>query len=123
LNGWTDHIHLVAAIPPELAVSNYVKLIKGASSHYVNQNIRPEQPFAWQRGYGALSLGERQREAAIDYVNNQKNHHLEESSIEWLERVNEILEGPQHPKLLSGQGSKSIYEIRQEYVVEAGIPF
>ncbi len=31
--------------------------------------------FAWQRGYGSLTVGERLRAAAIDYVLRQKEHH------------------------------------------------
>ena len=46
--GWYDHIHLIAAIPPKLSVADAVKNLKGASSHYINHVIRPEQlHFFW----------------------------------------------------------------------------
>jgi REP element-mobilizing transposase RayT len=32
-----DHIHIVASIPPKIAVAECVRHFKGASSHYVNQ--------------------------------------------------------------------------------------
>ncbi|NUQ38089.1 MAG: IS200/IS605 family transposase [Caldilineales bacterium] len=58
IDGWTEHTHAVAAIPPHVAVSHWVKTIKGASSHDLNQQGLPSH-FAWQRGYGVLTLGQR----------------------------------------------------------------
>lgn len=58
INGWYDHIHLIIAIPPKHAVAEVVKCLKGASSHDLNHGGgRLDYQFAWQRGYGALSLG------------------------------------------------------------------
>ena len=75
INGWYDHIHLVVAIPPKHAVAEIVKRLKGASSYYVSNELRSMENFAWHRGYGALSVGERQRAIAEIYVLNQKQHH------------------------------------------------
>ncbi len=50
--------------------------------------------FQWQRGYGALSLGEKQRVAAIEYVLRQKEHHQQQTTNPWLERADELDEGP-----------------------------
>ncbi len=95
INGWYEHTHLVGAIPPKLAVAEGVKKLKGASSFFVNHVIKPEgERFAWQRGYGSLSVGEKQRPIAIAYVENQKKHHAEENTNAWLERYDEIDEGP-----------------------------
>ena len=96
VNGWYDHIHLVVSIPPKLAVAVAVKRLKGASSHRLNH-----QPggfngsFAWQRGYGALSVGERQRAIAEAYVRRQKEHHRAQTTNAWLERYTEFDEGPE----------------------------
>jgi len=50
--------------------------------------------FAWQRGYGALSVGERQRPIAEAYVADQKGHHQRQTTNLWLERDAELDEGP-----------------------------
>ena len=50
--------------------------------------------FAWQRGYGVISLGQRQKAEAEAYVRNQKEHHRQQTAIEWLERYTEFDEGP-----------------------------
>jgi len=93
INGWTDHTHVVTAIPPHLAVSHWVKHVKGASSHDLNQQGLPFH-FGWQRGYGVLTLGQRQRPDAEAYVHRQKEHHAQSTINAWLERYDEIDEGP-----------------------------
>lgn len=94
INAWTDHVHVVVANPPQVAVSALVKEIKGASSHDINQQRVLECRFAWQRGYGALSLGQKQKPDAEAYVRNQKEHHRRQTTVEWLERYTEYDEGP-----------------------------
>ena len=94
INGWYDHIHLVVSIPPKHAGAYVVKRLKGASSHDLNHAGGLDYHFAWQRGYGALSLGERQRPVAEAYVANQKQHHEHQTTNAWLERYAEFDEGP-----------------------------
>ncbi len=93
-DGWFDHVHVVAAIPPKLAVADGVRQMKGASAHWLNENFPDEPHFAWQRGYGVLTLGEKQRPQAESYVLNQKAHHQQQTTNHWLERYNDEDEGP-----------------------------
>ena len=72
LNGWIDHVHIVAASPPKEAIAHVVKTLKGSSSHDLNQQGVLDTLFAWQRGYGVLSLGSRQLADAVAYVRRQK---------------------------------------------------
>ncbi|MGK7922965.1 MAG: IS200/IS605 family transposase [Trichodesmium sp.] len=73
INSTENHIHLVVSIPPTLAIYDFVKKIKGSSSHYLNDVLSlKENKFAWQRGYGVFSLEQKQLEGAIAYVDNQK---------------------------------------------------
>lgn len=94
IDGWLDHVHLIISIPPHVSVSQVVKRLKGASSHHLNHTSDLETHFAWQRGYGLLSLGERQRKSAEAYVHNQKSHHSQKTTTTWLEYCTEIDEGP-----------------------------
>ena len=73
VNGTEDHVHLVASIPPPVALSDFAARLKGSSSHYLNKAL--EDAFAWQSGYGVVSFGEKQLEWVVGYVNNQKQHH------------------------------------------------
>ncbi len=124
VNGWNDHIHLVVAVPPKLALSEVVKELKGASSHDINHETRLGYPFAWQRGYGALSLGEKQRPAAEAYVRNQKDHHQKQTIIGWLERCTEMDEGPTDFGLqMPSIPSAVVREAAQKYDVLGEPPF
>jgi putative transposase len=90
LNGTEDHVHIVTAIPPKHSVAWVVKILKGASAHFVNTELRPPRLyFAWQRGYGSLTVGEKQRAAAMDYVQRQKEHHQKQTTNVWLERCDD----------------------------------
>jgi REP element-mobilizing transposase RayT len=98
INGWHDHIHLVASIPPKISVAEAVKKLKGASSFYINHVIQPGFEFKWQRGYGVFTLGETQRTIAEAYVENQKQHHSQQTTNGWLEKTAEFDEGPEQTK-------------------------
>jgi REP element-mobilizing transposase RayT len=87
INGTENHVHAVVAIPPKYSVAEVVKHIKGSSAHYINSKINPGENFKWQRGYGCLTLGEKQRPIAEAYVQNQKSHHDQNSTNAWLENI------------------------------------
>src|SRR5882672_9624519 len=70
-----NHVHIVVSIPPKLAVSECVRQIKAASAFAINQMQKSGNKFAWQGGYGALTLGERSLSIVMAYAANQKEHH------------------------------------------------
>jgi putative transposase len=83
-----DHIHLIASIPPSMSIADFVKQIKGSSAHHLNHRPNHQgETFAWQRGYGVLTLGSKQLPTAIEYVMNQKQHHQEAHTIDALEYI------------------------------------
>jgi putative transposase len=85
IGGMEDHIHLIASIPPKVAISEFVKAIKGSSAYHVNHNPALASAFSWQHGYGVLTLGSKQLDTAKDYVLNQKSHHSNRTTISTLE--------------------------------------
>ncbi|MBE9166955.1 IS200/IS605 family transposase [Pleurocapsales cyanobacterium LEGE 06147] len=101
INGTDNHIHLVASIPPSLSIADFVKKIKGSSSHYWNHNLSAQRTYQvdkicssvlssklyWQEGYGVFSLGSKQLEQVVDYVRNQKIHHSQGTAIASLEKA------------------------------------
>lgn len=95
IDGTEDHVHLVVSIPPKHSVAEVVKLIKGASAHYVNHSLHLPDQFAWQPGYGCLTVGEKQRPLAEVYVKNQKIHHADGTTIGWLENALDLEGGPE----------------------------
>ena len=89
-----DHIHVVASIPPKIAVADCVRHFKGASSRYVNVNAGLDFRFKWQNGYGAISFGERSMEFVTAYARDQRQHHTQQTAIAYYERIAEQYDGP-----------------------------
>ena len=87
IGGTDDHIHLVVSVPPKIALSTFIGQVKGSSSHFVNHELRPGQPFAWQSEYGVLSFGERSLSRVVRYVHLQAQHHKQGTLVELLERM------------------------------------
>ncbi len=88
IGGIEDHMHVAISIPPKWAVAEVIGQLKGASSHYVNQQLGPAS-FRWQREYGALSFSSRRMEPIVNYVRNQKQHHEDNTTIAIFERWTE----------------------------------
>jgi len=85
VGGIEDHVHLVASVPPKLALSDFVGQLKGNSAHFVNHIQIPSASFAWQKGYGVVSFGEKHLEMVVQYVRLQREHHHANSVIPFLE--------------------------------------
>lgn len=91
LNGVEDHLHVALNIPPKLAVAEWVRRVKGASSHTVNTRIYPDTDthFRWQEGYGVLTFGVKNLAIVVDYINRQKEHHASGQVEAYLETTDE----------------------------------
>jgi putative transposase len=92
VNGMPDHVHMVAAVPPSIALSEYIRQLKGASSHFMR--IEFNEQFTWQKGYGVISVSERNLPQAIAYVERQKERHRDGTTLASLERIDEANHGP-----------------------------
>ena len=88
INGMPDHIHILISSNPKLSIADILKQIKGASSHWINQQDLITQKFAWQTGYGAFSVSESQLDKVKSYIENQKNHH---QKISFNDEYNQFL--------------------------------
>jgi putative transposase len=87
VGGVEDHVHLVASIPPSIALSKFIGQVKGNSSHFVNYELHLDDHFAWQSEYGIVSFGQKRLDSVVKYVKNQRQHHRENTMIPFLERV------------------------------------
>jgi putative transposase len=87
VNGMHDHVHLVAAVPPNLSLASFIGQVKGACSTRINKE---GTRFKWQDEYAVFSFDAKRLPPIVAYVDNQKTHHASSSLIPTLER----LEGP-----------------------------
>ncbi len=91
LNGMPDHVHLVVSFPTTVTIADLVKQVKGVSSHFVNDALKPETQFKWQGSYGAFSVSRWDLDKIIGYVKRQKEHHRAgELFPEWEEAFEEV---------------------------------
>ena len=90
VGGLPDHVHLVAAIPPKIAVSTFIGQVKSGASARYNRRFPPSTPstrFAWQESYGVFTFDRKGLFNAIDYVQHQLHHHTQDTVIPILERM------------------------------------
>jgi REP element-mobilizing transposase RayT len=84
--GGTDtHVHLVASVPPRLALSTFIGQVKGNTSHFVNYELGVN--FAWQAEYGVVSFGGKMLDMVVRYTKSQRKHHADGTTIAMLEQV------------------------------------
>ena len=86
VGGTEDHVHAAVSIPPSLTISRWIGELKGASAHYINNEVARRKVLAWQSGYGAVSFGTKDLAWVIRYVCNQKQHHARGCVYDRLER-------------------------------------
>ena len=75
INSVPDHLHLFIGLSPKQSISDMMRLVKGDSSEFINNNKFTKRKFNWQDGYGAFSNSHSQIDSVIKYVLNQKKHH------------------------------------------------
>ena len=75
INSMSDHAHLLFSMPPTIALSDFMKTIKGASSKIIKTKEGFEKFKAWSEGYAALTCNLRDKDKIIKYIINQQEHH------------------------------------------------
>jgi REP element-mobilizing transposase RayT len=75
IGGIEDHVHLVLGMPPTLAPSKMVQLLKGGSSKWIHDTFPALRGFGWQDGYGAFTVSKSNLLEIVKYVETQREHH------------------------------------------------
>ncbi|MBD2594155.1 IS200/IS605 family transposase [Nostoc spongiaeforme FACHB-130] len=81
IGGIVDHVHLLAGYPPNLTISELVQKTKGSSSHLITHEIKPQEFFKWQGGYGAFTVSHHHIDQIANYIHHQPIHHQQKSLI------------------------------------------
>jgi REP element-mobilizing transposase RayT len=88
VGGTENHVHMLLSLPATLTLAKAVQLVKGASSHWINE--KHMRGFAWQEGYGAFTVGISQKSNTIAYIQSQAEHHrkrsFEEEFVSFLKK-------------------------------------
>ncbi len=75
IGGVEDHVHILLRIPPILAVSKAMQLLKGGSSHWIHDTFPELSSFGWQDDYGAFTVSQSAMEDTKRYIQHQREHH------------------------------------------------
>ena len=79
INGVEDHVHVFLGLKPAMALSDLVRDVKNNSSNFINEHSWIKGRFNWQEGYGAFSYSHSQIETVYNYIQNQEQHHKQQT--------------------------------------------
>jgi putative transposase len=75
VGGTSNHVHMLMRLPADLALADCLRVVKANSSRWIKERWPERNLFAWQGGYGAFTVGESNRRAVIQYIQDQEQHH------------------------------------------------
>jgi putative transposase len=87
VGGMPDHLHLLVNFNNMVSMSDFMKSIKGSSSRFISQELKPDGFFKWQAHFGAKAVCPDALDNCVRYINNQKQHHAEGTTISDWERT------------------------------------
>jgi REP element-mobilizing transposase RayT len=70
-----EHIHILSDLHPNIALADYMRDIKTASSIWLKGNDKFPEFDGWADRYAALTYAFSDRDTVINYIKNQKAHH------------------------------------------------
>lgn len=75
VGGVADHVHLAVRLSRTITMAQLIEELKTSSSKWLKTQSPALAAFAWQRGYGAFSVGPSDLNALLHYIDNQEEHH------------------------------------------------
>jgi putative transposase len=88
IGGVEDHIHILFSLPTTLSIADYVKEVKTGATKWIKaEKIFPDFE-GWQDGYGAFTVSAEEKDALVDYIKNQAEHHR---TVPFLEEYKRLL--------------------------------
>jgi putative transposase len=89
INGVEDHIHILASLHPTVRLADLVKDIKVSTSKWIKEGAVFPAFTHWQDGYGAFTVSHSDKDAVIDYIRSQPEHHRK---VSFRDELRELLE-------------------------------
>ncbi len=82
INSMPDHLHLLFGMRPTQSLSDLMRIVKGDSSEWINQQRFTPAIFRWQEGYGAFSYEKKKISVVATYIENQELHHQKKTFLD-----------------------------------------
>lgn len=74
-----EHIHMLVDLHPSIALADFLRDIKTASSIWLKGSDYFPNFNGWADGYSAFTYSYRDKEKLINYIKNQQEHHKKET--------------------------------------------
>ncbi len=87
INGMEDHIHILSDLHSSIALSDFVKSIKVATSLWLKRSSDFSAFQGWEEGYAAFTYSYKEKEMLINYIKQQQKHHENENTQNELKRL------------------------------------
>ena len=75
INGTDDHVHVLAKLRPDRALSGVLRDLKSNATGWMHDVFPRLADFYWQRGYAAFTVSQSNLKQVQEYVARQKEHH------------------------------------------------
>ncbi len=82
INGEAEHVHALISMACDQNIAQIMKLLKGESAHFANEQSLFALDFEWAEDYYAVSVGQSQVEIVRTYLKNQEKHHRHKTFAE-----------------------------------------
>jgi REP element-mobilizing transposase RayT len=79
IGGIADHLHLLAKLRADRALSDTLRDLKANSTGWMHDVFPDAGDFYWQKGYGAFTVSTSHVPAVSAYINDQERHHQNRS--------------------------------------------
>jgi REP element-mobilizing transposase RayT len=115
INGFTDHIHALPLLPPEISITTLLTHVKASSSKWIKSKKNIDPNFAWQTGYLAISIQGNRFDNVCNYIRNDVLRHEFNSLTNpktYLEELESILKQQNieyHPNYFPQSSISKIY--------------
>ena len=70
-----DHVHALISLPSNLTIEEIFHLLKGNSSHWINQQDLLKRKFAWDNEKGAFSVSHSKITEVEAFIKEQEQRH------------------------------------------------
>jgi len=87
VNGWMDHAHVLISLGPDQTIAKVAQLLKGESSHWINEKGILRHKFDWQNDYYAVSVSESGFSVVREYIRTQEEHHRKKTFGEEVDQI------------------------------------
>ncbi len=87
IGGVEDHVHILTSLHPGLTLSGLIKDIKVSTHSWIDEGGLIPRFSGWQDGYGAFTHSTKEKDALIEYIKGQEEHHKQVSFKEELRKL------------------------------------